>query len=168
MLEISQTIRKKLHEVFERLRQLNLKLQTTKCEFMRKEVNYLGHVITDQRVRPDPQKIRCVMDYPIPRNSKEIKSFLGLSGYYRRFIPDYGKIAKPLTSLLKKDVEFKWSDLCQKAFEDLKNALTHEPLLQYPDFNKTFNLTCDARNYAIKCVLSQGPIGKALPIAYSS
>lgn len=159
---------KKLQEVFERLRQFNLKLQPTKCEFMRKEVNYLGHVITDQGVRPDPQKVQCVMDYPIPRNSKDIKSFLGLSGYYRRFIPDYGKIAKPLTSLLKKDVEFKWSDLCQKAFEDLKNALTNEPLLQYPDFNQIFNLTCDASGYAIGCVLSQGPIGKDLPIAYAS
>ena len=159
---------KKLQEVFERLRQFNLKLQPTKCEFMRKEVNYLGHVITDQGVRPDPRKIQCVMDYPVPRNSTDIKSFLGLSGYYRRFIPDYGKIAKPLTSLLKKDVEFKWSDLCQKAFEDLKHALTKEPLLQYPDFNKTFNLTCDASNYAIGCVLSQGPVGKDLPIAYAS
>jgi len=94
------------------------------------------------------------MDYPIPKNSKDIKSFLGLSGYYRRFIPNYGKIAKPLTSLLKKDVEFKWSDLCQKAFEDLKNVLTNEPLLQYPHFNQTFNLTCDASYYAIGCVLS--------------
>lgn len=69
---------------------------------------------------------------------------------------------------MKKDVEFKWSNICQKAFEDLKNALTNEPLLQYPDFNRTFNLTCDASNYAIGCVLSQGPIGKDLPIAYAS
>jgi len=69
---------------------------------------------------------------------------------------------------LKKDVVFKWSDLCQKAFENLKNALTNEPLLQYPEFNKTFSLTCDAINYAIGCVLSLGPLGKDLPIAYAS
>jgi len=104
-------------------------------------------------VHPDPQKIQYVRDYPIPQNNKDVKSFLGLWGYYRRFIPDHGKIAKPLTSLLK-------------AFEDSKNALTNEPLLQYPDFNKTFNLTCDAINYAIGCV-TQGPIGKDLPIAYA-
>jgi transposase InsO family protein len=99
---------------------------------------------------------------------KEVKSFLGLSGYYRRFIRNYGQIAKPLTSLLKKDVTFRWSDLCQQSFEQLKDLLTQSPILQYPDFSKTFNLTCDASDYAIGCVLSQGPIGKDLPIAFAS
>jgi len=93
------------------------------------------------------------MDSLISKNSKDIKSFIGLSGYYRRFIPDYGKIAKPFTSLLKKDVELKWSDLCQKAFEDLKNVLTNEPLLQYPDFKQTFNVTCDTSNRM--CVIAR-------------
>ena len=159
---------KKLEEVFRRLREFNLKLNPSKCSFMRKEVNYLGHVITDKGVKPDPQKIKCVLDFPIPTNTKELKSFLGLSGYYRRFIPSYGQISKPLTSLLKKDVQFSWSDLCQEAFDKLKSTLTQEPLLQYPDFNKAFNLTCDASNFAIGCVLSQGPIGQDAPIAYAS
>ena len=158
----------KLQEVFNRLRDFNLKLQPSKCSFMRKEVNYLGHVITDEGVKPDPNKIRCVLEFPIPTNPKEVKSFLGLSGYYRRFVPRYGQIAKPLTSLLKKDVTFHWSDLCQAAFEELKSILTKEPLLQYPDFSRTFNLTCDASNFAIGSVLSQGPIGKDPPIAYAS
>lgn len=159
---------KKLEEVFTRLREFNLKLKPSKCSFMRKEVNYLGHVITDKGVKPDPLKIKCVLDFPIPQNTKEIKSFLGLSGYYRRFIPSYGQISKPLTSLLKKDAHFKWSDLCQEAFDKLKTILTREPLLQYPDFSKPFNLTCDASNFAIGCVLSQGVIGQDAPIAYAS
>ena len=158
----------KITEIFQRLRQYNLKLQPLKCEFLRKEVNYLGHQITDEGVKPDPQKISCVKQFPIPRNVKEVKSFLGLSGYYRRFIRNYGQIAKPLTSLLKKDVPYRWSDLCQTSFETLKNLLTQAPILQYPDFQKPFNLTCDASNYAIGCILSQGPIGKDLPIAFAS
>lgn len=159
---------KKLEEVFKRLREFNLKLNPSKCSFMRKEVNYLGHVITDKGVKPDPQKIKCVLDFPIPTNTNELKSFLGLSGYYRRFIPNYGQTSKPLTALLKKDAQFSWSDLCQEAFEKLKSMLTQEPLLQYPDFTKAFNLTCDASNFAIGWVLSQGPIGQDAPIAYAS
>jgi len=108
------------------------------------------------------------LDFPIPTNTKELKSFLGLSGYYRRFIPNYGQTSKPLTALLKKDAQFSWSDLCQEAFEKLKSTLTQEPLLQYPEFTKAFNLTCDASNFAIGCVLSQGPIGQDAPIAYAS
>lgn len=158
----------KFKAVFDRLRTFNLKLQPSKCSFMRKEVNYLGHVITDKGVKPNPQKIQCAVNFPRPSNEKEVKSFLGLSGYYRRFVPGYGRIAKPLTTLLKRDVEFKWTDLCQEAFNKLKSILTTEPLLQYPDFSRTFNLTCDASNYAIGCVLSQGPIGADPPIAYAS
>lgn len=158
----------KLKDIFDRLRKYNLKLQPTKCEFLRKEVIYLGHLITDEGVKPDPKKIECVQNFPVPKDVKGIKSFLGLSGYYRKFIPNYSEIAKPLTTLLKKDVSYKWSDLCQQAFESLKNCLTQAPILQYPDFTQTFNLTCDASNYALGCVLSQGPIGQDLPIAYAS
>lgn len=158
----------KLTEILERLRQFNLKLQPLKCEFLRKEVTYLGHQITDEGVKPDPKLVECVQNFPVPQNVKGVKSFLGLSGYYRRFIQNYGQIAKPLTSLLKKDVPFKWSDLCQQSFEKLKNLLINYPILQYPDFTRPFNLTCDASNYAIGVVLSQGSIGKDLPIAYAS
>ncbi|KAL4153837.1 hypothetical protein QTP88_001670 [Uroleucon formosanum] len=159
---------RKLKEVFDRLRESNLKLQPSKCSFLRKEVNYLGHVITDKGVRPNPQKIDCVVKFPTPTNAKEIKSFLGLSGYYRRVVPNYGQIAKPLTSLLKKDVPFYWSDICQEAFDKLKAILTKEPLLKYPDFEQPFNLTWDASNFVIGCILSQGPIGNDPLIAYAS
>lgn len=119
-------------------------------------------------MKPDPIKIECVKTFPILKNVKEVKSFLGLSGYYRRFIQNYGNIAKPLNALLKKDAPFRWSDQCQDSFETLKSLLTRAPILQYSDFSKVFNLTCDASNYAIGCVLSQGPIGNDLPIAYAS
>lgn len=137
---------------------------------MRKDVIYLGHtrIITDEGVKPDPQKIKCVLNFPVPLNTKDVKSYLGLSGYYRRFVPNYGRLAKPLTAWLKKDNSFKWIDLCQEAFEKLKEILTQESLVQYPDFERTFNLTCDASNFTIRCVLSQGPIGQDPPIAYAS
>lgn len=85
-----------LRDIYDRLRQYNLTLQPLKCKFLRKEVIYLGHLITDESVKPDPQNIECVKNFPVPQNIKEIKSFLGLSGYYRKFIKNYGQIAKPL------------------------------------------------------------------------
>jgi hypothetical protein len=91
----------KFNKLVERLRKANLKLQPDKCEFLRKEVNYLGHIISE-RVKPDPQKILAVKEFPRPQNSKNIKQFLGLAGYYRRFIPNFSKTAKPLTNLLKR------------------------------------------------------------------
>lgn len=108
------------------------------------------------------------MNYPIPTNTKEIKSFLGLIGYYRRFIQDFSKKAKSITNLLKQSQQFIWSDLCQDSFSYFKNILTNEPLLQYPDFNLPFIITTDASNFAIGAILSQGKIGSDLPIAYAS
>ncbi|CAF4952218.1 unnamed protein product [Pieris macdunnoughi] len=158
---------KNLSNVFDRLRQFNLKLQPDKCEFLRKEVSYLGHIITDEGVKPNPEKTRAVQDFPQPKCPKDIKSFMGLVSYYRRFIPNLSKIAKPLTNLLKKDVPFIWQHEQQLAFETLKNSLISAPILAYPDFNQPFNLTCDASNYAISAILSQGPIGKDRPIAFA-
>lgn len=157
-----------LSAVFDRLRNYNLKLQCDKCEFLCKEVAYLGHLINKDGVKPNPEKIRAVTDFPIPRCPKDIKSFLGLVSYYRRFIPDFSKTAKPLTALLKKDVSFHWKNEQQLAFEILKKSLVTAPILAYPDFTKPFVLTCDASNYAISAILSQGPIGKDQPIAYAS
>lgn len=157
-----------IRQIFERIKKHGLQLQPTKCEFLRREVNYLGHVITEKGVKPDPKKIQCVVDYPTPTNPKEVKSFLGLVGYYRKFIKDFSKKAKPLTNLLKQNQQFIWSDMCQDSFSYSKNILINEPLLQYPDFNLPFNITTDASNIAIGAILSQGKIGTDLPIAYAS
>ena len=158
----------RLNEVFSRLRKANLKIQPDKCEFLRKEVAYLGHIITKDGVKPNPEKIRAIKEFPEPKDPKAIKSFLGLSGYYRRFIPQYAKISKPLTNLLKKDIPFIFDQQCKKAFETLKEHLTTEPILIYPNFEEPFVLTTDASLYAVGAVLSQGPIGKDLPIAFAS
>lgn len=154
--------------VFEKLREHNLKLQPDKSEFLHKEVQYLGHIITDKGVKPDPKKIECVKKFPVPKNPRDIKSFLGLVGYYRRFIENFSHITKPLTSLLKKDTKFIWLSEQQLAFDTLKEKITTAPILQYPDFTKPFILTTDASNYAVSAILSQGEINKDLPIAYAS
>lgn len=158
----------KLRSIFDRLRLNNLKLQPDKCEFMRHEVTYLGHIISENGVRPNPEKVQVVTDYPIPNNAKEVKQFLGICGFYRRFIRDFSKITQPLTKLLKKDQKFYWSQEQHKSFQVLKSKLTSEPILQYPDFSKEFILTTDASNFAIGSVLSQMTLGSDLPIAYAS
>ncbi|XP_025267880.1 uncharacterized protein LOC112639130 [Camponotus floridanus] len=153
----------KFERLMQRLRTANLKLQPDKCEFLRNEVMYLGHIIGSDGVRPDPAKVKAVMNFPIPKNPKNIKQFLGLAGYYRRFIPNFSKIAKPLTDLLKKDKKFEWTEKQTEAFDILRNSLCSEPILQYPDFSKPFVLTTDASGYAVGGVLSQGIIGKDYP-----
>lgn len=158
----------KFEKLANKLREANLKLQPDKCEFLRKEVTYLGHVISENGVHPDPEKIKAVKNFPIPKNPKNIKQFLGLAGYYRKFIEGFSNIAKPLTNLLKNGVEFKWTQKEQDSFNTLKNMLCEEPILQYPDFSKPFVVTTDASGTAIGAILSQGPIGKDRPISYAS
>ena len=158
----------KLRDVFARLRMHNLKLQPEKCEFFRKEVTYLGHKLTTQGLLPDSDKVRAVKEFPTPTNTRQLKAFLGLCGYYRRFIPNFSKIAKPMTELLRKNTPFEWSQRIDEAFITFKDLLTSEQLLQYPDFTKPFVLTTDASNEALGAILSQGPIGRDLPIAYAS
>ena len=159
---------KRLTEVLQRLREANLKLQPDKCEFLRKEVNYLGHVISEDGISPDPAKLQAIRDFPEPQKVKDVQSFIGLAGYYRKFIKEFSKIAKPLTKLTKKTEKFAWAAEQQIAFNTLKEKLTTAPVLQYPDFTKEFNVTTDASDYAIGAVLSQGPIGNDRPIAYAS
>jgi hypothetical protein len=135
---------------------------------LKRECLYLGHIISETGIRPDPKKIQAVVNFPPPKNVKGIKSFLGLSGYYRKFINSYSAIAKPITNLLKKEVPFNWDNACEEAFNKLKNSLVNEPVLQYPDFNRPFILTSDASGKALGAILSQGKVGSDLPIAYAS
>lgn len=158
----------KFEKLAARLREANLKLQPDKCEFLRREVGYLGHIIGEDGVKPDPKKVEAVKRFPRPTNAKTIKQFLGLAGYYRRFIPNFSRIAKPLTNLLKKETAFVWNNEQAEAFAHLRDALCSQPLLQYPDFTKPFIVTTDASNNAIGGILSQGTVGKDLPISYVS
>ena len=112
----------------------------SKCEFWLNEVSFLGHVITDGGIAVDPSKVRDVLKWEPPQTVSEIRSFLGLAGYYRRFIEGFSKIVKPLTSLLEKGKVFVWSEECQASFEELKKWLTIAPVLAMPDIHKSFDI----------------------------
>lgn len=159
---------RKLKNIFSRMRENNLKLQPDKCEFLKQSCEYLGHLITNNGVEPNPKKIGCIKRVLPPNNQKQIKMFLGLTGYYRKFIKDYSTIAKPLTILLKKDTKFVWDSNQQNAFQTLKEKLINSPILQYPNFKERFILTTDASNVGIGSVLSQLKNNQDLPIAYYS
>jgi len=159
---------KKLRDVFRRLRKNNLKLEPDKCEFLRKEVTFLGHKISESGVEPDNRKVEAIENFPQPNTVKQLKSFLGLAGYYRRFVPHFSKIAAPLHKLLKKDAKFAWGEDQEIAFCTLKQKLVSKPILQYPDFSEEFILTTDASNDGAGAVLSQDEIGKDLPVAFAS
>jgi hypothetical protein len=128
------------------------------------EVSFLGHVITDGGIAVDPEKVKDVLKWEPPTTVSEIRSFLGLPGYYRRFIEGFSKIVKPLTSLLEKDKKCVWSEACQDSFEELKKRLTTAPVLAMPDIYKSFDIYCDASKQGLGCVLMQ----EGHVIAYAS
>jgi hypothetical protein len=116
----------------------------SKCEFWLTEVTFLGHVISAGGVSVDLGKVRDVLNWMIPTNVSAIQSFLGLAGYYRCFIKDFSKIAKPMTKLLEKNKAFEWVEECQTSFEELRKRLTSAPVLVLPDLTKRFDIYCDA------------------------
>lgn len=158
----------KLKEVFDRLKTHNLKIQLDKSEFLQKHVNFLGHELTDQGLKPNKDKIKAVLNFPLPATQKDIKAFLGLVGYYRKFIRDFAKITKPMTLCLKKNAKVVHSQEFIDCFNKCKQILTNAPLLQFPDFEQPFILTTDASDVALGSVLSQGPVGSDKPVAYAS
>ena len=171
-----QTHLKHLELIFQRLREVDLKLKMEKCSFLKKHIQYLGHIVSGDGLKPVPKKLSSIQQMPRPYTPKEVKQFLGLVGYYRKFIPRYADIAKPLNALTHKDVDFVWTDICQKSFELLKTMVSEEPILVYPDPSKAYVLFTDASKYAWSCVLTQeythdieGKTVKILhPISYQS
>ncbi|KAL7286500.1 hypothetical protein TKK_0019237 [Trichogramma kaykai] len=163
-----QEHKEKMFRLMGRLRLANLTVRPDKCHFLKTTVTYLGHIISEKGVEPDPSKISAVSNFPRPKNRKNIKQFLGLAGYYRRFVKDFAKIAKPLTSLLKADTPWDWTDVQEGAFGEIKQILSSAPLLQYPDFNRPFVVVTDGSDFVISGILSQEKIGNDLPIAYTS
>ena len=144
-----------IRTVFQRLREADLKLKKEKCNFLKANIQYLGHLISGEGIKPVPEKLESIRKMPSPTTPKEVKQFLGLIGYYRKFVPRFADIARPLTSLTKKNFEFKWTEKCQTSFELLKEALMEQPILKYPDPERLYILYTDASKYAWACVLTQ-------------
>ena len=144
-----------LNDVFKRLRAAGLKLGREKCSFCKSKLIFLGHTISSNGVAPDPAKIEKVQNFPIPRNITELRGFIGLASYYRRFIENFAKIVEPLNNLLRKDIPYEWTGLCHEAFEKLKEKLTTAPILAYPNFSLLFILYTDASYQGLGAILAQ-------------
>ena len=160
-----------VREVLKRLREYKLTAKPTKCQFGMHECVYLGHVVGNGQVKPDPEKLSAVKNYLVPKTKKGVRSFMGLTGYYRRFIADYAKLALPLSDLTKKSLPDKvqWTQECENAFGALKQALCNSPILQNPDFGRRFLLQTDASDRGVGAVLSQkDDTEQDRPIAYFS
>jgi hypothetical protein len=142
-----------LHIILQRLREHHLYAKFSKCEFWLDTVKFLGHTISSDGISVDPSKVQQVMDWKPPTSVHRIRSFLGLAGYYRRFILDFSKIAKPMTELLKKGVKFSWNEKCEEAFHTLRAHLTTAPVLAQLDNSKPFDVYCDASGIGLGCVL---------------
>jgi hypothetical protein len=144
-----------LDAVFFKLREVNLKLNPSKCCFATRIITFLGHVVSNEGAKPDPGKIDVVVHFPKPKTVTNIRSFLGLTGYYRNYVRGYSRLAAPLFELTKRDVAFVWNLDCQQAFEALKRALVAAPVLVRPDFKKPFCLDVDWSPKGVGAILSQ-------------
>jgi len=144
-----------LRLVLKKLREHKLYAKFSKCEFWLKEVGFLGHVVSGEGIAVDPSKVEAVTEWIAPTSVTEIRSFLGLAGYYRRFIESFSKIAKPMTELLKKDTKFIWTEECEASFQELKKRLVTAPVLILPNIRKEFQVYCDASRQGLGGVLMQ-------------
>ena len=158
----------RLEMVFQRLEQAGMKLKPSKCSFFCRSVSFLGHVVSEQGIETSPEKIQAVIEWPVPTSVTEVRSFIGLASYYRRFVKDFSRIAEPLNALMQKDRRFEWSQEAQDSFEELKAALTSPPILAMPQDEGVFILDTDTSADAIGAVLSQEQNGVERVIAYAS
>ena len=179
-----EAVLQKLEMVFQRLRKHGLKLKPKKCHFFERMIKFLGHVVSEEGVTTDPDKTAAIVNYPQPESDDELNSFLGLTGYYRRFVKDYSKIAAPLHSIAvkkkkrqrgrkvsadeKANFKARWTEECTKAFKLLKEKMTNPPVLGYPDFSQPFIVETDASFDGLGAILSQVQDGKARVISYAS
>ena len=157
-----------LSRVLERCIETNLVLNFEKCHFMVEEGIVLGHVVSSKGIEVDKAKIDLIVNLPYPTSVREVRSFLGHAGFYRRFIKDFSKIALPLSRLLQKELSFEFGQECKEAFDKLKSVLTTTPTIQPPDWSSPFEIMCDASNYAVGAVLGQRIGKQAYVIHYAS
>ena len=165
-----------MEEIFRRLKAADLKMKRSKCDFFKKHIHYLGHLISADGIQPLKDKLDMIRDMPAPRSSKEVKQFLGLAGYYRKFVPHFADLSRPLARLTCKDRVFEWTHECGKVFNFLKQSLCAQPILKYADTSKGYTLYTDASRYGWAGVLTQAHSsmveGKTVtmdhPVAYVS
>ena len=150
-----QLHRKLVHHVLDKLRRHDLFLKPEKCLFEQSTMEFLGVVLENGTIRMDPTKVKGVADWPLPRTVKDVRAFLGFTGFYRYFVPNYSMIAQPLIELTKKAVPFHWEEPQVKAFETLKSLMCCRPILRQPNYKKPFFLATDASAYGVGAVLSQ-------------
>ncbi|KAJ3656579.1 hypothetical protein Zmor_015648 [Zophobas morio] len=157
-----------LRKVFERLVDAGLTVNREKCEFLKTELRYLGHIVDANGIRTDPHKIECMLNYPRPTNAKEVRRFVGLVSWYRRYVRNFSSLVAPLTRLTRKRCVFAWTPEAEEGFLALKECLVTAPILATPDFSRPFVLQCDASGQALGCVLSQDGSEGEQVIAYAS
>ena len=158
-----------LQKVFNALNQHHLRLKIDKCHFFMIEMNYLGFVVSRNGIHTDPQKVKAIKEFPIPNDVTSVRSFLGVTGYYRKFVPNYANISRPLYNLITKSKSFEWTDECNNAFNVLKDKLICSPILSFPNFRLFFILTTDASKQGLSAILSQvNAENKESVICYSS
>ena len=165
-----------LETVFKRLQEAGLKLKESKCDFFRSQIHYLGHMLLAEGIQPLPEKLDSITNMPVPENQTKVKKFLGLVGYYRKFVPHFSDISRPLSKLMRKDTPFAWTKQCHLAFNMLKDKLCEAPILRYPDCSKPYTLFTNASKHGWAGVLTQefetevkGKVMKALhPVTYVS
>ena len=146
---------KHIQIIFQKLIDAGLKLKDSKCDFFKKEIHYLGHLISSEGIHPLPEKLDTICNMPRPKTPKEIKQFLGLCGYYRKFVPRFSDIARPLSKLTAHDAVFVWCEQCELSFQMLKDTLVSAPILKYPDTSKPYTIFTDASKYGWAGVLMQ-------------
>src|SRR4051812_22013038 len=144
-----------LRLVLQKLRDHQFYAKFSKCEFWLNKVNFLGHVISAEGIAVDPDRVRTIQEWALPKNVKQLRSFLGLASYCRRFVQNFSKIAKPMTKLLRQGKRYSWSTACQSAFEELKKKFTTTPILTPPDESQPFQVFCDASLQGLGGVLMQ-------------
>ena len=158
-----------LRRVFKRIGEAGLCLKPSECHLAKREMEYLGYVVSARGVAADQKKVHAVREFLVPTDLKQLCSFLGLASYYWRLIETFAKVDHPLFALTRKDDQFSWSMTCQKAFDELKRRLTSPPTLAFPDFSKSFILETDASGVGLGAVLAQAQDdGTVRPIAYAS
>lgn len=158
----------RLTNVLNQIQQSGLKLKPAKCNLFERKVNFLGHIVSESGIECDPEKISKISSWPTPRCVRQVRSILGLASYYRKFVPEFSEICKPLYGLTEKGVKFVWSPECEEAFQALKSRLVSAPILAYPRDDDPYILDTDASDVGIGAVLSQVQDGEEKVIAYAS